>query len=57
MTELEALRAVAAAAEELVQRWTDGDAARAYQVRELGASLRKLEEAEVAAGTWDVTHV
>jgi hypothetical protein len=56
VSELEALRNVAAKAEELVQRWTDGEAARTYQVTELGGSLRKLEAAEVAAGTWEETH-
>ncbi|MEU1494300.1 hypothetical protein ABZ456_29110 [Streptomyces sp. NPDC005776] len=56
MTELEALRKVAAKAEELVQRWTDGEAARTYQVTELGTSLRELEVVEVTAGTWEKTH-
>lgn len=57
MSELEALRAVAAKATELIQRWEDGEAARVFQVSELGVSLRALEEAEVAAGTWEKMHV
>lgn len=56
MNELESLRNVAAKAEELVRRWTDGEAARTYQVTELGTALRTLEAAEVAAGTWEKTH-
>lgn len=55
-SELEALRNVAARAEELIQSWTDGDAARTHQATELGAALRALEAAEVAAGTWEETH-
>ena len=57
MSERESLRVVAAKAEELVLRWTDGDAARAYQVQELADSLRVLEAAEVVAGTWEELHV
>lgn len=56
MSELVELRDVAAKAMALVQHWSDGEAARAHRVRELGASLRSLETAEVAAGTWEETH-
>ena len=55
--EQEALRTVAAKAMDLVQRWSDGEAARAYQVQELALALRALESAEVDSGTWEELHV
>lgn len=55
--EQEMLRTVAAKALELVQRWSDGEAARTHQVQELALALRALESAEVDSGTWEELHV